>query len=196
MKRSAPLIVAVCVCVALLAVIFRQNAALKAQSALTAAAEQQNANIHMLTANIAERLHLNPALGTAELLANIEKQIGPRQLSAGDSTNIANILLAAGTFNFQVDVLADDPETKRFAREVFNTLLLAGWVPAGQGLVDAYTDAAYDVAISTATKSTQPAVYAALTTAFTQAGVAMEADPGQKPLAPPGTVEIFVGDKP
>jgi hypothetical protein len=62
--------------------------------------------------------------------------------------------------------------------------------------VDAYTDGAYDVVISAATKIGEPAAYTALSTAFAQAGIATLGDPGRKPLAPPGTVEIFVGDKP
>ncbi len=196
LRRVVSLVLAGCVLAALLAVIFRQNAALEQQTALTGAATQQNVNIHKLAANIAARLHLDPDQTTVALLADIEKQIGPRQVSAADSTAIANTLLAAGAFNFQIDVLADDPETRRFARELFNTLLLAGWVPANTGLVDAYTDGAYDVVISAATKIGEPAAYTALSTAFAQAGIATLGDPGRKPLAPPGTVEIFVGDKP
>jgi hypothetical protein len=156
----------------------------------------ENAAIHDQTVAIARRLRLVPAGSTATLLQNIAKQIGPRFLSAGDSETIANILIPAGAENFQVDVMANDPETRAFARQIFNTLLLAGWNPVGPGPQANYANNVADVAISAGTKKQFPAIYADLMNAFAAAGVAVTPDTTGTTYAPPGTVEIMVGGKP
>jgi hypothetical protein len=156
----------------------------------------EGGEIHAQAVTIAQRLHLVPAGTTQLLLRNIGKQIGPRFLSAADSETIANILIPAGVMNFQVDTISNDPETQAFARQMFNTLLLAGWTPTGPGPQANYTNNVADVSISAATKKQFPAVYAELMNAFAAAGVAVTPDTTGKSFAPPGVVEIMVGAKP
>lgn len=156
----------------------------------------ENAAIHGQAERIARRLHLVPAGSTEVLLQNINKQIGPRFLSAADSETIANILIPAGVMNFQVDVISNDPETRAFARQMFNTLLLAGWTPTGPGPQANYTNNVADVAISAATKKQFPAIYADLMNGFAAAGVAVTPDTTGASYAAPGVVEIMVGAKP
>jgi len=156
----------------------------------------ENAAIHAQAETIARRLHLVPAGSTEILLQHIGKQIGPRFLSAADSETIANILLPAGVENFQVDVISNDPETLSFARQIFNTLLLAGWTPTGPGPQADYTNNVADVAISAATQKQLPAIYADLVNAFAAAGVAVTPDTTGTTYAPQGVVEIMVGAKP
>ncbi len=156
----------------------------------------ESAEIHAQAEGIATRLHLVPAGSTKLLLQNIAKQIGPRFLSAADSETIANILIPAGAENFQVDAISNDPETRAFARQMFNTLLLAGWTPTGPGPQANYTNNVADVAISAGTKKQFPAIYADLMNAFAAAGVAVTPDNTGTSYAPPGVVEIMVGAKP
>lgn len=151
--------------------------------------------LHAQATSMANRLSLIPAGTTQQMLTNIAKQIGPRYIDAADAESIANTLIPAGVMNFQVDDLSDNPETHAFAREMFNTLLLAGWTPAGPGVLNNYTNGVYDVAISTGTKTQFPAVYAALVKAFAQTGIAMSTDKTGAAYAPPGTVEILIGAK-
>jgi hypothetical protein len=156
----------------------------------------ENEVIHAQAVAIARRLHLVPAGSTEIVLRNIGKQIGPRFLSASDSETIANILIPAGAENFQVDVISNNPETLAFARQMFNTLLLAGWTPTGPGPQANFTNNVGDVAISAATQKQFPAVYANLMNAFAAAGVAVTPDTTGASYAPPGVVEIMVGAKP
>jgi hypothetical protein len=156
----------------------------------------ESAGVHAQAAGIAKRLYLVPTGTTQAMLANIAKQIGPRYIDAADAEMIANLLIPDGVFSFQVDDLSDNPETHAFAREMFNTLLLAGWTPVGPGVVNNYTNGVVDVAISAGTKTQVPAAYAALVNAFAQAGIAMTQDKSGASYAPPGTVEIMIGAKP
>jgi hypothetical protein len=152
--------------------------------------------VHAQAEKIALRLHVVPAGSTEVLLQHIGKQIGPRFLSAADSETIANALIPAGGANFQVDVIANSPEAKSFARQMFNTLLLAGWTPTGPGPQANYTNNVADVAISAATKKQFPAIYADLMNGFAAAGVAVTPDTTGASYAAPGVVEIMVGAKP
>jgi hypothetical protein len=151
--------------------------------------------LHAQATDMEQRLSLIPTGTTQVMLANIAKQIGPRYIDAADAETIANALIPTGVVNFQVDDLSDNPETHAFAREMFNSLLLAGWTPAGPGILNNYTNGVYDVAISAATKTQFPAVYAALVKAFAQAGIAVSTDKTGASFAPPGTVEILIGAK-
>jgi len=151
--------------------------------------------LHAQATGMAQRLSLIPEGTTQLMLANIAKQIGPRFIDAADAETIANTLIPTGVVNFQVDVVSDNPETHAFAREMFNSLLLAGWTPAGPGILNNYTNGVYDVAISAGTKTQFPAVYAALVKAFAQAGIAMTTDKSGATYAPAGTVEILIGAK-
>ena len=156
----------------------------------------ENAVLHAEAEKIALRLHVLPAGSTEVLLQHIGKQIGPRFLSAADSETIANILIPAGAENFQVDAISNNPETLAFARQMFNTLLLAGWTPTGPGPQANYTNNVADVAISTATQKQFPAIYTDLINAFGAAGVAVTPATTGAAYAPPGVVEILVGAKP
>jgi hypothetical protein len=178
--------------IALIAALYDANRHTAHEQALLA----ESAELHAQTAVIAQRLSLIPTGSTSVMLANIAKQIGPRYIDAADAEMIANLLIPAGAFSFQVDDLSDNPETHAFAREMFNTLLLAGWTPVGPGVVNNYTNGVVDVAISAGTKTQFPAVYAALMNAFAQAGIATTQDKSGAAYAPPGTVEIMIGAKP
>jgi hypothetical protein len=158
-------------------------------------AAQDNA-IHAQVADIAARLHLIPAGSTQLILQNIGKQIGRRVISPADSGAIANTLIPGGVMNFQVDVMTNDPETIAFARQMFNTLLLAGWTPDAPGPVANYQNNVADVAVSAATKKQFPAVYKDLINAFAKAGIAVTQDTTGASYAPAGTVDILVGGKP
>jgi hypothetical protein len=184
------------VCIGLAAALAEQVRINHRDAAQAQALAAEAGNVHAAVAVIAHRLHLAPAGTTALMLANISKQIGPRVLSAADSGAIANTLIPAGVFSFQVDVMSNDPETRAFAREIFNTLLLAGWTPEGPGPLENFTNGVADVAISAGTKKQYPAVYAKLVAAFAQAGIAMTDDKTGASYAPPGTVDILVGAKP
>jgi len=151
--------------------------------------------LHAQATDMEQRLSLIPTGTTQMMLVNIAKQIGPRYIDAADSETIANALIPTGVVNFQVDDLSDNPETHAFARELFNALLLAGWTPAGPGVLNNYTNGVFNVAISAGTKRQFPAVYAALVNAFAQAGIAMSTDKTGATYAPAGTVEIFIGAK-
>jgi len=151
--------------------------------------------LHAQALGMEQRLSLIPTGTTQMMLANIAKQIGPRYIDAADAETIANALIPTGVVNFQVDDLSDNPETHAFARELFNSLLLAGWTPAGPGILNNYTNGIFNVAISAGTKKQFPAVYVALVNAFAQAGIAMSTDKTGATYAPAGTVEILIGAK-
>jgi hypothetical protein len=178
-------------CIALIASLYDASRHAAHEQAMLAELRE----LHAQAIGMEQRLSLLPAGTTELMLTNIAKQIGPRFIDAADAETIANTLIPTGVVNFQVDDLSDNPETHAFAREMFNSLLLAGWTPAGPGILNNYTNGVYDVAISAATKTQFPAVYAALVKAFAQAGIAMTTDKTGTSFAPAGTVEIMIGAK-
>jgi SEFIR domain len=100
------------------------------------------------------------------------------------------LLKAAGPHKFQVNLITDDSAARTQAQQIYEALVLAGWVPTAKFPVPVGCPGIAGVMIS---KGTDPRLAQAIQSAFSRAGIRADMDQrGNSFVSDKSTVEIFV----